>query len=108
MLPRKNRLSLRQTLQLKNKRLLWQGNLVNVYAAQINSPQSLVAVVVSRKVSLSSVLRHQVKRKISEAILVFLPKVKNTGVIVYAKPEAVRTSLGQIKEELQNGLSFLK
>lgn len=52
-----------------------------------------VAFIVSKKIDKSSVVRHDVKRKLSDGITPFLPRIaKNTRLVFLAKQAAVKTS----------------
>lgn len=60
------------------------------------------AFVVSKKVDRSSVVRHEVKRKLSEAIASFIPRLaKNLELTFLAKQKAVESSQDELKKEVE-------
>ena len=66
------------------------------------STTAQAAFIVSKKVSKSSVVRHDVKRKLSDAITSFLPRLaKNTELVFLAKPKAVESTREELKKEVE-------
>jgi len=63
---------------------------------------SQCAFVVSKKIDRRSVVRHQVKRKLSDAISGFLPRLpKNLELVFLAKQKAILKTREELKDELQ-------
>ena len=61
------------------------------------------AFLVSKKVDRKSVVRHQVKRKLAEAVKSFLPRMaKNTQLVFLAKQKAVESRYEELKTEVQS------
>lgn len=60
------------------------------------------AFVVSKKIDRRSVVRHEVKRKLADAIASFLPRLsKNIELVFLAKPKAVQSSREELKAEVE-------
>lgn len=65
--------------------------------------------VVSKKVSKRAVQRNKVKRRLREAVKIFLPQIKEkVDVAVFAKPEILPKEFSQIKDEIQKLLAKQK
>lgn len=68
-----------------------------------DSPQC--AFIVSKKIDKRSVVRHDVKRKLAEAIRPFLPHLaKNLELVFLAKQKAVQSTQDELKAELDTVL----
>lgn len=77
----------------------------------INYGSSLaqVAFIVSKKIAKSSVVRHQVKRKLSDAVAPLLPRLpKNTELVFLAKQKAITSSPAELKIEIEEILKRAK
>lgn len=72
------------------------------------SPSSEVAkcaFIVSKKVSLKSVVRHEVKRKLSDSISAFLPNINNNVQLLFlAKQKLIESTKDEIKKEMESVL----
>lgn len=106
MLARKNLIPLRKEFgrirkEAKNYNSDSFGLLISYGAA---TPQC--AFIVSKKVDRSSVVRHAVKRKLSDAIFPFLPRLpKNLELVFLAKQKAITISKDDLFKEVQAVLS---
>ncbi|MBI3887648.1 ribonuclease P protein component [Candidatus Microgenomates bacterium] len=66
------------------------------------SQEPQAAFLVSKKVHKSSVVRHDIKRKLSDAIEPFLPRMsKNVELVFLAKQKSVESSRDELKKEIQ-------
>lgn len=106
MLARKNLIPLRKEFgrirkEAKNYNSDSFGLLISYGAV---SPKC--AFIVSKKISRLSVVRHQVKRKLSDAISPFLPRLpKNLELVFLAKQKAITISKDDLFKEVQTVLS---
>lgn len=65
------------------------------------NPQA--AFIVSKKISRSSVVRHEVKRKLADAVTSFLPRLaKNIQLVFLARPKVVESSGDELKKEVES------
>lgn len=61
--------------------------------------------IVSKKISKSSVIRHEIKRKLSDGITPFLPHLgKNVELVFLAKQKAVESDNEKLKIEIESVL----
>ncbi len=68
--------------------------------------ESQAAFIVSKKIDKRSVVRHQVKRKLADAISPFLPRLgKNVELVFLAKQKIIEAPPEQIKSELETVLN---
>ena len=112
MLPRTLLLPLRQEYNRIRKTGRWHDSasfklLVSSTNYQLRTTDSPArfAVVVSKKVSLKSVVRHQIKRRLCDAVvslLVVFPP--NLDIVIFAKKEAIGKTAGELKQELEIAL----
>ena len=59
------------------------------------------AFIVSKKIDRRSVVRHEVKRKLSDTVQPFLPRLpKNLELVFLAKPKAVTISKDELYQEV--------
>lgn len=66
----------------------------------VNNPQG--AFIVSKKIDRRSVVRHQVKRKLADAVSSLLPRLpKNLELVFLAKQKAIETTREELRNELQ-------
>ncbi|MBI3981160.1 ribonuclease P protein component [Candidatus Microgenomates bacterium] len=106
MLPKKNRLPLQDGLLLKNKKLVWQGQLFNIFIQRDNSVLPRLSIIVSKKIAASSVARHKIKRRLVEAIRPYLKILPQLKILIYAKKEITRATFSTIKEEVIVGVKL--
>ncbi|KKU91142.1 MAG: Ribonuclease P protein component [Microgenomates group bacterium GW2011_GWA1_48_10] len=67
------------------------------------------AFVVSKKISLKSTVRHQVKRKLSDAVQKYLPRLPKSAELVFlAKGEAVNHRREELEREIGEVLKRAK
>lgn len=60
------------------------------------------AFIVSKKVDNRSVVRHQVKRRLAEAVAGYLPRISRTAELVFlAKGKSVTTSDEEVKKDME-------
>lgn len=63
------------------------------------------AFIVSKKISLKSVVRHEVKRKLSDIISIFLPNIsKNVQLTFLAKQKLIESTKDELKKEMESVL----
>lgn len=118
MLPRKKLLPLRSEfdrIRASAKRydspsfgllVSYQRERVQALAA---GQEAQVAFIVSKKIDKRSVVRHQIKRKLSEAVSFFLPRLgKNLELVFLAKKEAIGMETEKLREEIHNSLTRAK
>jgi len=105
MLPKKNRLDLKEELLKikKNGRIIggWLFNfLFQKTAADFESPA--FAFVVSKKIDKRATKRNRVKRLLSDAVRNFLPQIQ-PGIkgVFLAKKEILGKSFAEVKEEVE-------
>ena len=73
------------------------------YSATSKTPQW--AFIVSKKVSLKSVVRHEIKRKLSDSISIFLPNLnKSVQLTFLAKQKLIESTKDEIKKEMESVL----
>ncbi len=66
------------------------------------------AFIVSKKVSLKSIQRHQIKRRLSDAVMGLLSQFPpNLEIVVFAKREAVGRNVEELLLELKSLLPCL-
>lgn len=71
-------------------------------SANRSASEASVAFIVSKKVSLKSVERHMVKRRLAQAIGEYLTRLPRSTMLVFlAKPNCIGKSLDQLKQELE-------
>lgn len=109
MLARKNLIALKKEFsRIKASGKMYDSvsfGLLVSYGA--NRPQC--AFIISKKNAKSSVVRHQVKRKLSDAVQSFLPRLpKNTELVFLAKQKAITSSPAELKTEIEEILKRAK
>lgn len=107
MLPRKKLIDLKhQFPKIRKEGKVYDTPLFGlIIAFSHESDVAKCAFVVSKKVSLKSVVRHDVKRKLSEAVEEYLPNINdNTDLLFLAKQPLVDASVEQIKKEIESVL----
>lgn len=116
MLPRKNLIPLKKEFpRLRQEGKMYNSDsfgLIVSYLATSNqqlatSPQ--IAFIVSKKISPKSVTRHEVKRKLSDAIHPLLPRLsKNLELVFLAKQKATEVSREELQKEVEDLLQRIK
>lgn len=67
------------------------------------------AFIVSKKVSLKSVVRHEIKRKLSDSVSLFLPNLnKSVQLTFLAKQKLIESTKDEIKKEMESVLRRAK
>ncbi len=111
MLAKKNRVPLKSEFSrirsaAKNYDSPSFGLLVSYNNSQ-KAPQA--AFIISKKIDKRSVVRHEVKRKLSDAIQSFLPRLANNLELVFlAKQKAVEATREELKTEVESILRRAK
>jgi len=107
VLPRKNLISLKEEFP----RIRREGKLYDCpsfsfllsFGTKSERPQC--AFVVSKKISLKSVVRHDVKRKLADAVGKFLPRMKkNVQLVFLPKQKSVTASRSELETEMKQAL----
>lgn len=66
------------------------------------APNTQASFIVSKKIHKNSVVRHDVKRKLSDAIEFFFPRLpKNIELVFLAKQKCVGSTREELKNEIQ-------
>ena len=107
MLARKNLINLRKEfLRIRKEGKLYDTPLFGVvisYSSVSETPQC--SFIVSKKISLKSVVRHEIKRKLAEAVVSFLPNIdKSVQLTFLAKQKLVESTKDEIKKEMEFAL----
>ncbi|MBI3559380.1 ribonuclease P protein component [Candidatus Gottesmanbacteria bacterium] len=114
MLPRKNLIALKKEFsRIKASGKMYDspsfGLLVSYQPPATSRQQPACAFIVSKKIAKSSVIRHQVKRKLADAIQIYLPRLpKNTELVFLAKQKATLATLTELKTEIKVLLNRIK
>lgn len=114
MLARKNLIALKKEFsRIKSSGKMYDslsfGLLISYHLSTTNHQLPTCAFIVSKKIAKSSVVRHQVKRKLSDAVASFLPRLpKNTELVFLAKQKAIVTSKEELKTEIEEILKRAK
>lgn len=70
---------------------------------------SKIAFIVSKKIDKKSVVRHEVKRKLSDAVVPLLPRLaKNVELVFLAKQTAISSSRENLASEMETLLKRAK
>lgn len=103
MLPQKNRLKKRRDFERVFKEGRgYKGSFLFLKAAKSGRPESRFAFAAGRKVSGKAVVRNKVKRRMREAVKVFLPGVKpGADAVLAALPGAGARTFAEIKKEAE-------
>ncbi len=107
MLSRKNRLHLKNDFgRIRTSGKTYDSPSFGLLVSFSDKQQEAsAAFIVSKKVDKRSVVRHEVKRKLSDAIKPFLPRlVKNTELVFLAKQKAIEATPEQLKSEIESVL----
>lgn len=109
MIPRKNLIALKKEFS----RIKASGKMYDSlsFGLLINYGSNVLqcAFIVSKKIAKSSVIRHQVKRKLSDAIQSYLPRLpKNTELVFLAKQKAITSGREELGREIGEVLKRAK
>lgn len=110
MLARKNLLPLRKEFpRLRREGKTYTSDSFGLIVSYGSSAIPQAAFIVGKKVSGKSVIRHQVKRKLADAVRPLLPRLpKNLELVVLAKPQAVAVSQTNLQTEFLSLLHRIK
>lgn len=110
MLPRKSLIRLKTEFpRIRQTGKMFNSDSFGLSVAYYTNPQPLCAFIVSKKVSPKSVVRHDVKRKLSDAITPFLPRLpKNVELVFLAKQNAIEKTREELQNEIQTLLQRVK
>ncbi|MCL4397930.1 ribonuclease P protein component [Patescibacteria group bacterium] len=107
MLPRKKTVNLKKEFpKIRQTGKNYDSPSFGLLVSYNNSNKTTqVAFIISKKVDKKSVVRHEVKRKLSDAIAFFLPHLANNLELVFlAKQKAVQSDRDQLKTEIETVL----
>lgn len=103
MLPKKNRLSRAQFGEVFGTGLVFSSGHFSIKwinAQELAKPR--FAVVVSKKISKSSVGRHKIRRRCYEVVRVLLPRIEDsTRGIIFARSGVIALSFHALRGELR-------
>ena len=104
MLPRKKLISLRQEFpRIRKEGEVYDSASFGLVVAYGKGPKA--AFIVSKKISLKSVVRHEVKRKLSDAVAPQMARLGNNVELVFlAKQKAVTQNRESLETEVQTVL----
>lgn len=110
MLARKNLLPLKKEFpRLRREGKTYTSNSFSLLVSYGSSVIPQAAFIVSKKVSLKSVVRHQVKRKLTDVVQPLLPRLpKNLELVFLAKPQAIAVSPAALQTEIHSLLRRIK
>lgn len=110
MLARKNLLALKKEFpRLRREGKTYPSESFGLIVSYGSSTIPQAAFIVSKKISLKSVVRHQVKRKLADAVQPLLPRLpKNLELVFLAKPQAIAVSPTALQSELLTLLRRIK
>lgn len=103
MLARKHLVPLRTEFgRLRRQGKIYDSNSFGLLVAFGSQDGPKVAFIVSKKVDRRSVVRHAVKRKLSDGISFFLPHLaKNLELVFLAKQKAATISQDELQKEIR-------
>lgn len=102
MLRAKNRLRKRKEFSyIYRKGEVYFAKDLTLFVSKTKLPHSKVGFSVSNKVG-NSVVRHKVKRRLSEIVRVRLPSFPIANYILVAKPSAVECDFHELVREIEN------
>ena len=104
MLARKNLIALKKEFpRIRKEGRIYDSASFGLIVAYGQGPKA--AFIVSKKIDKRSVVRHAVKRKLSDAVTPLLLRVpKNVELVFLAKQKAIETTREQLKIELETVL----
>ncbi len=103
MLPRKKLIPLKSEFQrIRQDGKLYDSPSFGLVISYGTKDGSQAAFVVSKKIDKKAVVRHAVKRKLSEAVTSFLPRLpKNAEVLFLAKQQAIKSEIAELRDEIE-------
>ena len=103
MLPRKKLLPLKKEFERIHKTgKVYDSPSFGLVVSFRGSLGAGAAFIVSKKIDKKSVVRHQVKRKLSDAVFPFLPRLPgNIELVFLAKQKAVLTTRENLQKEVE-------
>lgn len=109
MIPRKNLIALKKEFsRIKSAGKMYDSlsfGLLISYGASL----AQAAFIVSKKIAKSSVIRHQVKRKLADAVQPLLPRLpKNIELVFLAKQKAITSGREELGREVGEVLKRAK
>ncbi len=106
MLARKNRAPLKKDFsQIRKTGKNYDSPSFGLLVSYRSASEPVCAFIISKKIDKRSVVRHEVKRKLSDAITSFLPRLpKNIELVFLAKQKAVQSTREELKKELESVL----
>ena len=107
MIPRRGLISLKEEFpRIRREGKLYDSasfSFLLSFGSKNAQPQC--AFIVSKKISMKSVVRHDVKRKLAGAVGKFLPRMKkNVQLVVLPKQKVVGASRSELEEEMKLAL----
>ncbi|MCL4389985.1 MAG: ribonuclease P protein component [Patescibacteria group bacterium] len=110
MLPRKKLIALRQEFpRIREEGKLYDSPSFRLVVVYGRGSGASAAFVISKKISLKSVVRHQVKRKLSDALSPLLNRLGSAVELLFlAKPKAIQTQTGDLQKEIETALQRAK
>ncbi len=103
MLPRKNLIPLRREFKrIRKSGKLYDSPSFGLLVSYGKVPGRQAAFIVSKKVDKKSVVRHEIKRKLADAVDPFLNRIpQNTELVFLAKTKAATTARIEITQEVE-------
>lgn len=110
MLPRKSLIRLKTEFpRIRQTGKMFNSDSFGLTVSYGSNAQPTCSFVVSKKVSPKSIIRHDVKRKLSDAITPFLPRLsKNLELLFLAKQNAIEKTREELQNEIQTLLQRVK
>ena len=107
MLARKNLIKLRTEFpRIRKEGKVYDTPLFGMVVSYSKTSDSAqCAFIVSKKISLKSVVRHEVKRKLSDTISIFMPNLtKSIQLTFLAKQKLIESTKDELKNEMESVL----
>lgn len=106
MLPRKSLISLKKEFpRIRKEGKIYDCPSFGLVVAYGSNTGPQASFVVSKKIDKKSVVRHEVKRKLADAVSSFLPNLNNSVELVFlAKGKAVKSNSDELKTEIESAL----
>lgn len=106
MLPRKNLVSLKKEFpRIRKEGKVYDSPSFGLIVSFGSGGGPQASFVVSKKVNKSSVVRHDVKRRLSDGVTPFLPRLgKNVELVFLAKQKAIESNNDKLQIEIESVL----
>ncbi len=106
MLPRKNLVDLKKEFpRIRKEGKIYDSQSFGLIVAFGSGDGPQASFIVSKKVSKSSVIRHEIKRKLSDGVTPFFPRLgKKVELVFLAKQKAVESNNDNFKIEIESVL----